>query len=150
MEVHFRHIARAVIVHENKILIARLKGAHAFLPGGGVEPGEGAQQALQRELYEELGVVCAVHRFMGVLETHRIDEKGVLQHEISHLFEVSSEQLTSFAHPRSQEDHLDFHWIDLNTDQIKRHDVLPRMMQEHLVRLVAERDCVWMSTFTPT
>jgi ADP-ribose pyrophosphatase YjhB (NUDIX family) len=149
MEVNFRQIARAVIVHENRILIARLKGAHSFLPGGGIELGEGAQNALKRELQEELGVECTITRFMGVVETHRADEKGILQHEISHLFEVSSD-LTSCSAPISLEEHLEFYWIDLSTESLKENNVLPKVLQEHLVKLKVEQDCAWITTFTPS
>lgn len=54
MSIQFRHIARAVVVSDGQILIARMKGAHSFLPGGGIEHGEGAVTALKRELREEL------------------------------------------------------------------------------------------------
>jgi 8-oxo-dGTP pyrophosphatase MutT (NUDIX family) len=149
MDIKFRHIVRAVIVHENKILIARLKGAHSFLPGGGVEPGEGAKNALKRELYEELGVEGSIGRFMGGVETHRVDEKGILQHEVSHLFEVSSDYLKSYSTPMSLEEHLEFYWIDLSTESIKQHDVLPQVLQEQIVRLKVGQECAWITTFMP-
>lgn len=34
MNIKFRHVARALIIDENKVLICKLKGAHSFLPGG--------------------------------------------------------------------------------------------------------------------
>lgn len=45
MDTKFRHVVRDVIVHQNRVLIVRLKGAHSFLPGGGVEVGEGFKSA---------------------------------------------------------------------------------------------------------
>lgn len=68
MSIKFRHIARALIIDNNYILIARMKDAHSFLPGGGVELGESAQTALKRELEEELGVSnCEITRFLESL-----------------------------------------------------------------------------------
>ncbi|WP_018755922.1 NUDIX domain-containing protein [Paenibacillus terrigena] len=148
MEIQFRHIARAVIVHENKLLIARMKGAHAFLPGGGIELGEGAQNALRRELNEELGVACDIGRFLGVLETHRFDERGAMHHEISHLFEVSSALLQSHTIPQSHEEHLAFQWIELETENIKQHNVLPPVLQDHLANLIHNPTCTWITTFS--
>jgi len=147
MDIVFRHIVRAIIVDEGKILIARMKGAHSFLPGGGVDRGEGAREALRRELYEELGALCTIGRFLGVAETHRVDEHGVMQHEISHLFAASSDQLKSHFTPKSHENHLEFYWIELTTESIKQHGVLPPVLQEHLVDLMANKEAAWITTF---
>lgn len=147
MNILFRNIVRAVIVHDNKMLIAQMKGAHSFLPGGGVEPGEGAKNALARELYEELGVECQIGRFLGVVETHRTDEHGRLHHEISHLFEASSDNLQSLIAPKSLEAHLEFYWIEFSSDSIKRNNVLPTVLQEHIVSLKTANRSEWITTF---
>ncbi|MBD2862815.1 NUDIX domain-containing protein [Paenibacillus oceani] len=147
MNILFRNIVRAVIVHDNKMLIAQMKGAHSFLPGGGVEPGEGAKNALARELYEELGVECQIGRFLGVVETHRTDELGRLHHEVSHLFVASSDHLQSHNAPNSVEAHLEFYWIEFSTDSIKRNNVLPTVLQEHIVSLKTANRSEWITTF---
>lgn len=147
MNILFRNIVRAIIVHDNNILIARMKGAHSFLPGGGVEPGEGVRNALVRELYEELSVECQIGRFLGVVETHRTDEQGRLHHEISHLFEANSNHLNSHIAPDSVEDHLEFYWIDFSAESLKRHNVLPHILQEHIVNLKTANGCEWLTTF---
>lgn len=50
-------IARAVIRSSNALFVARERGkSYVFLPGGHVEPAEPEEDALVRELNEELGV----------------------------------------------------------------------------------------------
>ena len=65
MKNPFHHLARAVFIHENKILLAQAKGdTNTFLPGGHVEFGESAKETLKREIQEEMGVYWAPDHFL--------------------------------------------------------------------------------------
>ena len=75
-----------------------------FLPGGHVEDGESIEDALVREIAEELGVVATVGRFLGVVE-HRYHD-GAAHHELNLVFEVVVD-----GDVRSREDHLEFEWV---------------------------------------
>ncbi len=58
--------ARAVIVKDEKIVV--LKGSNSskvFIPGGGIEDGEGLKQAIRREAMEETGAVCRPVKIIG-------------------------------------------------------------------------------------
>ncbi|WP_179123016.1 NUDIX domain-containing protein [Ferroacidibacillus organovorans] len=148
LATRFRHIARAVIVKEGKILIAMMKGAHSFLPGGGVELGEGAKSALQRELKEELGIEsCSVGRFLGAIEVfiEEIPNEAYL-HEACHLFEVHVDSLTPSSKPESRESHLEFYWMEFNEENLVSHDVLPKVIQKTLPSLYRGK-IQWISSF---
>jgi 8-oxo-dGTP diphosphatase len=63
-------VVAAAIYHDNQILIARRSSQQDFsgkweFPGGKVEKGEIVQQALQREIKEELGCVIQVGAFIA-------------------------------------------------------------------------------------
>lgn len=73
----FHHLARGIFIKDNKVLLAQAKGdENTFLPGGHVEFGESAKEALVREIREEIGITCTVHEFLGVVE-HKWEKKGV-------------------------------------------------------------------------
>jgi len=60
-------VVAALIEHEGKILACQRKRGQRFelmweFPGGKVEPGESPEQALARELREELGVEATIGR----------------------------------------------------------------------------------------
>lgn len=60
-----RRVARAIIIRGDQLLvIKRNKHGHRFftLPGGGIDPGETAEQAAEREVREEASIECRASR----------------------------------------------------------------------------------------
>ena len=73
-----RPIVRCVIRRGTDVLLIREDdreggaGAHWFPPGGGIDFWETAEEALERELLEELGARVVDVTFLGVLEARRV------------------------------------------------------------------------------
>jgi 8-oxo-dGTP diphosphatase len=150
LEIQFHHIARSILLQEGKVLIAEYKGHHCFLPGGHIELGEKVTDALVRELKEELGVICTIRRFIGVMENRWEDTKNnVIHHEISHLFEVQSSELHPANTPQSKERHLAFHWVEPTEENLLQHNVLPypavQTVLQHVMNNIKE--ACWISGF---
>ncbi len=72
-------VATAILTHKDKILIAQrpegkpLAGFWEF-PGGKIEDGETTEQALQRELFEELNIKTNIGSFL--MDSHYKYEHG--------------------------------------------------------------------------
>lgn len=110
MKYPFHHLARGIFIHDNNVLVAQAKGyKNTFLPGGHIEFGESAKDALKREIEEELGINCIVGGFLGLIE-HKWEKNGVLNCEINQVFEVISNELNSNSNPLAIEPHLEFFW----------------------------------------
>ncbi|PFU41375.1 DNA mismatch repair protein MutT [Bacillus cereus] len=148
MNSKFHHIVRAIMIKDEKLLVAEYIGHHYFLPGGHVEIGESAENALIRELREELGVTCSIKQFLGVIE-NQWQAKETLHHEINHIFEIDSNELKSDFTPISKESHLAFHWIDFNKENINSYTIMPTpSVKELLERKLSDGllTC-WISNF---
>ncbi|MBJ7985901.1 MULTISPECIES: NUDIX domain-containing protein [Bacillus] len=148
MKSKFHHIVRAIMIKDEKLLVAEYIGHHYFLPGGHVEIGESAENALLRELREELGVTCSVKQFLGVIE-NQWQAKETLHHEINHIFEIDSNELKSDFTPISKESHLAFHWIDFNKENINSYTIMPTPSVKELleIKLSDELLTCWISNF---
>lgn len=86
------HVAVAVLRREGNILLTRrLAGTHLAgyweFPGGKFEPGETPQQALVRELHEELGIAAQTTRPL-IRHRHSYPARDV----VLHTFEVTTWQ----------------------------------------------------------
>lgn len=102
-------IARAVLRDGTRVLLARPTGqGWYFLPGGHVERGEAAADALLRELDEELGVrELQVGELLGVSE-NRYSDAGGDHHELNLVFEVDATGVAG----ESREPHIEFRWVE--------------------------------------
>jgi 8-oxo-dGTP pyrophosphatase MutT (NUDIX family) len=92
-----RAIAVGLVVHDGRLLAEEYSanGRHGgFLraPGGGIDFGETAADAVRREFAEELGAAVDDARMLAVTE-NIFDAHGKRGHEIVHVFAVRSAQL---------------------------------------------------------
>lgn len=116
---------------------AEVRG-HWFLPGGHVETGEGAKEALARELREEIGVEAKIGELIGVIENFFSDADGEHQ-EINLVFlvEAKMEKAESLEAP------LSFEFV--NTEYLADVNFLPERMKERIMVWLSDKKPFWGS-----
>jgi 8-oxo-dGTP pyrophosphatase MutT (NUDIX family) len=127
-------IARACIIQNNKILLCvNATGTkHCFLPGGHIELMETSAEALHREINEELGAEVKNQHFIGIAENFYFDGTKD-RHEVNLIYAV---ELKNYD-VQSQEEHLTFEWIPLDT--LGNIDARPRSLMEAITKWASDQ-----------
>ncbi|MFT4122511.1 MAG: NUDIX domain-containing protein [Microbacteriaceae bacterium] len=124
-----RVVAALAVDDAGRLLLVRKRGTTAFMqPGGKPEPGEGAAEALVRELHEELGVVVAESSLthLGRFEAPAANEPG---HGVD--AEVFALELPGSVAPHAEIEEL--RW--LHPAQLHLVEVAP-LVTMHMMRLI--------------
>lgn len=106
-------IARGVLIAGSSILLCKnLKHGYYYLPGGHVEFGESAAQALAREFLEEAAIDVTVGP-LALISEGMFRTKHRRHHEVNLVFHVEHPPGRDPMSIQSQEpDHLGFEWLD--------------------------------------
>ena len=143
MDNNFEVRVRAVIENNGKILVCKhtknkAKMDYYFLPGGHVEFGETAKEAIIRELKEEVYIDIKNVFFIGSSENIFKQKDGV-HHEINLVFNVIADKVKD----KSKEDHIDF--LFLSKREILKERVLPKKLIKAIIKWQKDKNTFWVS-----
>ena len=142
---NLRAIAICVFRHRDRILLINIHdpatGERFYRPaGGGIEFGESSQDALRREMREELGAEIDAPRLLGVLENiFTYDDRP--GHEIVFVYDAQFVdqrlyQVERFTVHEANGETFDAVWVELSTSDPQTPPVYP----EGLVELLRKDD----------
>ena len=112
-----------------------------FLPGGHIEPGEKAEEAVLRELKEEAGQIGHIRQFLGCFENHFPPGANSIchNHEYNFIFLVSLDNINPNSNDiTSQESHITFHWQPLS--RLTSLDFRPASLQPILPKWLSQSE----------
>ena len=131
-EITFMYRVGGIAVHEGRLLVEHnVRHGFCFVPGGRVEYGENAVQALSRELDEELGGGVEIGRLV-IVSDNLFELDGIRYQEIDLYF------LLEFPpdHPvpgregkfEAAEPDLVYEWLSL--DSLEEAELFPRFLRD--------------------
>jgi len=134
---NFELCVRTVILNKEKILVCHNKERkYYFFPGGHINFGETAKEALERELKEELDIKIKNCFFIGAIE-NVFKGEGKIHHELDLVFNVKAEEI----HDKSKEDHIDFFFLDIK--KFSKEAVFPIALRDNIIKWLKDHKTFW-------
>lgn len=136
---NFELCVRAIIRWSGKILVCENKEKnYYFFPGGHINFGESAKEALERELKEELYISIKNISFIGAIE-NVFKEGGRKHHELNLVFNVKVERVKD----KSKEDHIDF--LFFSTNRFAKETIFPLALRDNVIKWLRNKKIFWAS-----
>ena len=140
----FEVCIRAVIFHQNKILVCHHKEkGYYFFPGGHVNFGEKIEDALFREIKEELNTSIKKFKFIGIVD-NIYKERKQKHHEINFVFDTKVDEIPKGkVIEETKKDHIGF--VLFNRKRFSKEEVLPIALQKAILRWLKDKKIFWAS-----
>lgn len=124
-----------IIIHNNKILVHRnVNSDHYALVGGRVQIGENSEEAVKREVKEEIGKDIEMLGYISTIENF-FEMNNKKYHEILfvHKAEFKNDEDKKIEYTIKNiegKEYLQYEWIDL--DKIQEYPLMPKIIKQVL------------------
>ena len=114
--VRFQYRVAGVAMRDGCVLLARADGTDfSFLPGGRVEAGESAEDAIRREMLEELGAQVRVERLVWIVENFfRLEGRNLQEMCLFFAVALPEDFLAPGSVRHDPQDHITLFWHPLS------------------------------------
>ena len=134
-EITFMYRVGGIAVHDGRLLVEHnVRHGFCFVPGGRVEYGENAVQALSRELDEEIGGNVQIGQ-LAIVADNLFELDAIRYQEVGMYFMMEFPQghriLGREGKFEAEEPNLVYQWLPL--DELEEAELYPRFLRE-LVR----------------
>ena len=135
-EGNFKMRVSGLIIKDGKLLTVDIANNNFYcLPGGHVHLGESSQEAIKREIKEEVGVEVIDAKLLSIIENFFTNAKGKVVHEVCYYYTVYAEGVNTNDYTYVENDdgelkELKFKWFKL--EDLKGVDFRPKVLAEKL------------------
>lgn len=127
--------SRAIILHNNKILLVKHRGRDFYsLPGGKVDPGEDIQTAMVRELKEELNRDAIIEQMLFVHEFQY--PEGKLSLEFFFRIQNGEDFLGELNGDFAEKELAEITWIPVDEVQ----NIMPPFLKEKIKNISSQKE----------
>ena len=136
----FKFRVSAIFIYEGYLLVNEYGSDGSFcLPGGYVNLGETSEEAMLRELKEEIGLEFKIDKFVGITENFFTNWRNQKTHGIDFYYKVDLKSIDDFNlidYNRVENDNGSiithhFHLIDI--DKLDKFNLLPVVIKKDIV-----------------
>lgn len=141
----FKFRVCGILEHNNKYLVVKVNNNNFYcLPGGHVEIGEDTNQAILREMEEELGYAVKIQRLIAINQNFFTGMNGKSYHELAFYYLVNAhdaKNINTNDYVREELDkgkiqHLQFKWV--TEQELKEIDFRPSFVVDCFDKLGTE------------
>lgn len=134
-DYNFKFRVSGLLIKNNKLLLVDMDDSGFLcLPGGYVELGETTEEAIKRELNEEIKQDVKIEKYLGVVENYFINKYNKKMHEISFYYlmsfinnDIDDREFTLIEEDKGHKIKLNFKWIDIN--DLNNFDIRPAFLK---------------------